>query len=402
MDARLAVAWLSLMGMAGWASADPNAPSDFATEVISYTQGTGVPVDSLNMQPINDPNQAVGAPTVDTTGDGWDIPLGDPVPVVTVYPAFRSFELVSVGNDGELILKFDHPVTDDPDNLYGVDLIVFGNAQQLIGGGGAWHNGNPNDTSVTSGILVEPGIVSVAQDPNGPWYTFSDGPSADDFAPTLGRLYVDDPNDADPNLGTWNLWWGDPTDPTKPLDPNLTAADFSGMTVAEMAVAYQGSAGGTGFDIGELGLSWIQYVRIEDVDGSSATTEIDAVADAAPFYGLTLTVRNDQMGEIALDPEPWDANAPIYRADTTVTLTATPIEGKSFKCWEIFDPNHPGDPNYAVIDSNASTTILMDTHREVTASFTCGSELGPMLPTLTVMLGAYAMVLRRRRRAAGS
>ncbi len=397
MGARLAVAWLVLVGTAGSVKGDLDAPSDFATEVVSYTEGTGVPVDWLNMLPINDPNQAVGAPTVDTTGDGWNTPLGEPVPVVPVCPAFRSFELVSVGNGGELIVKFDHPVTDDPDNLYGVDLIVFGNAQQIIGGGEAWHNGNPNGTFVGPGILAEPGTVSVSQDGK-TWYTFSDGPSADDVAPTLGRLYVDDPNDADPELGTWNLWWGGPTDPTKPLDPALTAADFGGMTVAEMAVAYQGSAGGTGFDIGKLGLSWIQYVRIEDVDGSSATTEIDAVADAAPFYRLTLTVRNDHMGDVTLGPEPWDANEPIYRAGTTVTLTATPIEGKSLEYWEIFDPNHPGDANYAVIDSNASTTIVMDTHREVTARFECGGGLGPMLPMLTMTLGAL-LVVRQRGRA---
>jgi hypothetical protein len=44
---------------------------------------------------------------------------------------------------------------------------------------------------------------------------------------------------------------------------------------------YNGSAGGTGFDIGALGLDWIQYVRIVDDANSSATTEIDAIADVS-------------------------------------------------------------------------------------------------------------------------
>jgi hypothetical protein len=62
-----------------------------------------------------------------------------------------------------------------------------------------------------------------------------------------------------------------------------------------MIRAYNGSAGGTGFDLRWLspadyaklavdpntGRRWIQYVRIEDDPGSSATTEIDAIADVS-------------------------------------------------------------------------------------------------------------------------
>ena len=51
--------------------------NDFATEVIEYVQGTGVPNDWLPpFKPFNDPNTALGRPTLETTGDRWYIPPG--------------------------------------------------------------------------------------------------------------------------------------------------------------------------------------------------------------------------------------------------------------------------------------------------------------------------------------
>lgn len=261
--------------------------SDFATEVIQYTQGTSVGKDWISGATFNSPASALGRPTVDTTGDGWYIPMSNPVPVVHVYPSFRSYELVTVGNGGSLTVKFDHKVLDDPRNPHGLDLTVFGNAFQVIGGGQGWTNGDPNAVAVGGTTFSEPGIVSVSQDGTN-WYTFSAGPYADDFGPTLGRVY--DTANPDKSIGSWNNWWGAPTDPTVPLDPSLTAASFNGFTVAQMAQAYGQSAGGAGFDIGQFGLpvdpetgySWIQYVRITDAPASSATTEIDAISDVSP------------------------------------------------------------------------------------------------------------------------
>ena len=272
---------------AGGVSAYTYNPSDFATEVVEYVEGTGVGSDWISGVKFNDPTSALGRPTVDTTGDGWFIPLTNPVPVVPVYPSFRSFELVTIGNGGWLTVKFDHKVLDDPDNPYGLDLIVFGNAFQIIGGGQGWTNGDPNGVTVSGNGFAEPGIVSVSQDGE-TWYTFSGGPFADDFAPTLGRVY--DTTDPDKSIGEWNEWWGHPTDPRVPLDPSLDFSSFDGWTVAQIAQEYGESAGGTGFDIGqfalpvdpETGCKWIQYVRVADNPGSSATTEIDAFADVIP------------------------------------------------------------------------------------------------------------------------
>ncbi|MBN1489306.1 MAG: hypothetical protein JXA69_05260 [Phycisphaerae bacterium] len=270
--------------------------ADFPAAVVEYVEGSGVIFDWLSGEPFNEPYWALGLvrpggasppqgvnrrPTVDTTGDGFYIPPTDAVPVVPVGPPFRSFEVVTVGNGGYLIVEFEHSVVDDPRNPYGIDLIVFGNAMQLTLSGGTWHNGDPTSQQLlaSSAIESEPGLVSVSQDGT-TWYTFTSGPFADAFAPTLGRVF--DPENPDLSLGTWNQWWAAPTNPTKPLYPRLTATDFNGMTVAEVAQAYEGSAGGTGFDISVFGLSWIRYVRIDDIDGPIATTEIDAIVDVRP------------------------------------------------------------------------------------------------------------------------
>jgi hypothetical protein len=243
--------------------------NDFAAQVIEYVQGDGVGIDYITHNPFNDPNTALGRPTLITTGDNMSMPASQSVPVVPVYPPFRSFEVVTVGNGGRLTVKFNHHVANDKNNPYGIDFIIYGNARQTISGGQNWANGNPELTTVTGSVSAEPGIVAVSQDGNN-WHYFSNGPYADGFAPTASYEW-DDVNNV----------WADELDPTRPVDPNLTAASLNGKTVAHVIELYNGSAGGTGFDIGALGLDWIQYVRIDDDANSGVTTEIDAIADVS-------------------------------------------------------------------------------------------------------------------------
>ncbi len=301
----------------------PYDAGDFATEVVDYYAGnSGHTIDWLSNSSFKDPQATLGRPTVDSTGEDWDIPMDDPVPVNPVYPAFRSHEICTIGYDshiesihtiydqtGYLELKFDHKVFDNPLNPYGCDFSVFGNAKQGLGNSQAWTNGNPASTTVSPSAFTEAGAVLVSQ--NGVmWYRLPEpgeqpaggglaGRGADDYAPTLGRVY--DPDNPDTSISTqyWeNQWWGHPTNPTYPLDPALGPADFDGMTVAQISAAYNGSAGGTGLDLQALdsadyaaltvdantGMKWIQFIRIEnpkDENGEyvGVSTEIDAVAD---------------------------------------------------------------------------------------------------------------------------
>lgn len=258
--------------------------NDFAAEVVDYIQGSGVGYDWLSLDYYNNPLTALGRPTLETTGD--TIKTEDvSMPVVPVYPPFRAFEVVTIGNGGKLVLKFNHPVSDDENNPYGIDFIVFGNARWHIGSGGpSWTpQSNPETVTVDSGFYNERGIVSVSQDGQN-WYTFSNGPYADDFAPTASYQW-DDVNDV----------WGEELNPTRPVDPNLTPANFNGKSVAEIIEIYNGSAGGTGFDLKWLapddyqalatdpntGQRWIQYVKIVDDPNSDGLPEIDAVADVS-------------------------------------------------------------------------------------------------------------------------
>ncbi len=113
---------------------------------------------------------------------------------------------------------------------------------------------------------------------------------------------------------------------------------------------------------------------------------------------LNITKINPSYGEVVLDPAPADANAPEYPVGTAVTLTAVPGANRSLAQWEVYDVDHPGDANYALIDTNSTITITMDRDYEVGAVFKCGSGIGQAMPLLLVglMLGGLVAIRRRR------
>ncbi len=229
-----------------------------------------------------------------TVTHGWP-PWSFDAPVTPCNPAWSPDQLLSLakkedGTGGYVVVAFDHRVMDDPQNPFGLDFIVFGNALQNLAGNVYFdETADPAGYTFAAGLNAEPGLVEVSQD-GVTWYSYSDGPFADDFAPTMSHQY--DPSAPDASLFEGNLWWGARTDPTLPIDPSLTAADFVGRTLAEYASLYNGSAGGTGFDIGvfdlpvdeETGLKWIQYVRVTSMSSvdDADWTEIDAFADVYP------------------------------------------------------------------------------------------------------------------------
>ena len=325
--------------------------NDFATTWLAY-EPKGMIYDWITYLPFNDPNTALGRPTIDTSGDGWELPIETKVPVVPIYPAIRANELVHLGEGGHITLGFNHQVCDDVENPYGIDFIVFGNCFQMINGTESWSNGDPRSITVGPTGGIEPGIVSVSQDGN-IWFSFTndpnfmsndpnfikldiddqDGPFCDGFASTFGRVY--DPCYADTSVGNWNLWWAEPTNPTLPLDPGLNYASFEGMSLARVSESYGDSAGGTGYDLNRLnlpvdpntGMKWFQYIRIDDAL-ENGTTEIDAVADVscpgdyrhpAPFGDLNNDYRVDiedvKIVEGFLGQEITDPNNPAIFAD---------------------------------------------------------------------------------------
>lgn len=132
--------------------------------------------------------------------------------------------------------------------------------------------------------------------------------------------------------------------------------------------------------------------------GSNNPTQVTMNADksvTANFVQgrtLTLDVVNESWGTVAAEP-----NLPLYLPGAPVTLTATPIEGKSFVRWTIYDPNYPDDANYATVDANLTTAIVMNTDMQVQATFKCGSGVSEMLPLLVFGLALLAFASRRAR-----
>ena len=142
------------------------AADPWADAVISYTPGTSPAPNFTNSV------AALGEPTRDSIAFGGFVisPFGG---------AADASEAVSLGEAGELIVKFDEPVTDDPDNPFGVDLLVFGNSFL-----GLSSFNNDEFDLATGPTFAEGGIVSVSA--NGvDWKTIT-GVDADGRFPTNG------------------------------------------------------------------------------------------------------------------------------------------------------------------------------------------------------------------------
>lgn len=248
--------------------------SDFATELISYSG-------SFGPSPYNDPCAVLGKPATICKN------LGEPEPNFRVklvesayYLDLNNNKVITKLNPGDTItVKFDHKVFDYPGNLYGIDLIIFGHS--WFGGSGNVSDAtNMNTYTIIDGGIFEQVEVSVSQD-GSTWYSFNNGPYADDLYPT--QAYKWDRANA--------RWTNKEMDFTKPVDPNLDYSDFTGITAADAIDLYNGSGGGTGYDLRWLadynnlaidpntGYRWIQYVRFIGVAGSQGV--IDAVSDAA-------------------------------------------------------------------------------------------------------------------------
>ena len=280
------------------------AESPYGAEVVEY-------VTAARDLRFNNPNNVLGEPKRfvnvyygDMGGVSSSSYGGVVHPAVPAYSGGIHLTLASPDDEkpGYVIIAFDHDVVDDPDNPFGVDFIVFGNAgctKSTTTGMTALDD--PATCRLTAYGFPEESVVEVAQKPNGPWYGSDRWRTSDGFAPTLGHVY--DPANADTNLYSGNLWWGAPTDPTYPVDPSIGFSDCAGLTLAELCQRYNGSAGGAGYDLADTNLpsdaahggrKWFRYVRIscayseepnEEGDYGFTEPEVDAVADVAPVSG---------------------------------------------------------------------------------------------------------------------
>ena len=256
-------------------------PSDFATEVTEiqgYFPGTGLE---------DDPQAALGKPSLKCrTGSSGSTVFR----IKLVEPAFNLSDigervLVTIEEGEYIVVKFDHKVVDYPNNLFGQDVIVFGNSFFFIQGTAYIDDTTDIATRyLTASGGVYPGsiVVSVSQDGEA-WHTFENGPWGDNFFPT--QAYK------------WDRaaisWLDEEMDFTRPVEPNLASTDFGGISVADAIDLYDGSGGGTSFNLNDLpdyndlsidpetGYRWIQYVKLEGGAGIFSGGQVDAVSDVA-------------------------------------------------------------------------------------------------------------------------
>lgn len=242
----IVIASTSLMTPSAFAGDDP-----FADLVESYEPGTN-PAGGYTT-----PETALGSPER-FTGEGIF-----PGVVSAFNPPFGADEIVSIGAGGHIILQFNPPVHDDPNNLYGIDLLIFGNTSFI-------------DVSFPDGVAGglfgnDGGTVEVSAD--GERWFIIEKVQADGPLPTVG--FVDSgPFDGSPGTVL--------TDFTRPVDPALATADFLGLNNQQIIQLYRGSGGGVAIDIAQTGLLQISYVRIANPADAVENIEVDAISDVAP------------------------------------------------------------------------------------------------------------------------
>lgn len=293
-------AWDGYSFAAWFDSAPPSEPapalsSPFAVGVLA-AQGP------FGASPYDDPASLLGRPSTNFYDPWAEWSGSSPVRrVKLVEPAYnldatQTRKLVTTLHEGSVvILRFEQPIRDDPAHPYGIDLLVFGNAAY-------WGSGLVNDSTdlntyrLTGGGFFEPLKVSVSpgytggpgQDPTNwatwDWYRYETGPYADTAFPTHAYRWD----------RTHAVWTDQLMDFTKPVNPVLGAllnsGESAGLSAADAIDLYDGSGGGTGFDLAESGFASIQYVKIEGLPGFEGG-EVDAVSSVRPMVlGDSLTV----------------------------------------------------------------------------------------------------------------
>ena len=226
---------LALAGL--FVSVTSHTRAQFADSVVAYTPGSGVSPGYATAA------NALGAPTTFIGYQNSD-PFNAP---------YSGSHLVSVGAGGSLTLQFNSPIFNNSANPFGLDFLIFGNS------GFAITNGDYSGGGITDGSLYGNNFgstrVSVSADGIN-FYTLDPA-----LAPTADGLFPAD------SSGNFQL----------PVNPALTGADFAGQGLSGIRALYNGSGGGTGYDLAwaqGATLNSISFIRIDVLSGKS---EIDAL-----------------------------------------------------------------------------------------------------------------------------
>ena len=241
--------WFASPALVGVLFVPAIAHAQFADGVVAYTEGSGV------LAGYNDPTAALGAPSQVTPGT-----YGGPVDPFDA--PYLPSQIVGLGTGGgSITLQLDTPIVSDPSHPFGLDFIIFGHAGFNI------INGDYSGGGITDGSLYTGGTGDVRVSVSADGHTFySLNPS---LAPQADGLF--------PTDGSGN--------PLLPVNPALTASDFSGLGLSGIRALYAGSAGGAGFSLAwaidsngnSVSLASVDYVKL-DVQDDGTPVYIDAIS----------------------------------------------------------------------------------------------------------------------------
>jgi hypothetical protein len=229
-----------------------NAADNFAARVVSYDPGVGFAPGFTNKSVV------LGEPSrVNPYTEAVD----------PFNPPYGTNQVLSIGEGGSLVVKMDRPIFDTPRKPFGLDFIIFGNAGFIITNEFDLNTFNWIGEPATDGSMfgTNEGNTLVSVSADGVIFV----PLAPRLVPTVDTLF---PTDA---TGSFDV----------PVNPELTAADFAGATLADMLNLYAGSAGGAGFNVGWahwrgrwVRLPFVRYIRIDVLSGKAEIDGICAVA----------------------------------------------------------------------------------------------------------------------------
>jgi hypothetical protein len=216
----------------------------FADSIVSYDPGIGASSRFTNAAVV------LGEPSTIN-------PYTEPTDVFD--PPYGTDQILSIGTGGSLTVKFKTPILNHPQNRFGIDFMIYGNSGFIITNDFDFDTFNWVGTPATDGSTFgqNDGVTRVSVSRDGEiFYVLN--PT---LAPTVDGLY---PTEGSGDFHT-------------PVDPTLTAADFSGQTAEGIQALYAGSAGGAGYDISwaqdangnPVKLEGIRYIRIEVLSGKS-------------------------------------------------------------------------------------------------------------------------------------
>jgi hypothetical protein len=219
--------------------------SPFASAVVSYNPGSSYLAGYTNSSTV------LGQPSTNAV-DPFD-------------PAGQTTQILSIGAGGSVTVEFDRPIVHFPNGTR--DFIIFGNSSFDV-----TNQDDQSDLWTTDGDVVNDSgqtRVSVSRD-GMTFYTLNPA-----LAPTVNYLYPTD------GSGNFRL----------PVNPALAPADFAGLTLADIRLLYNGSAGGASYNIAwaqdtngnPASLPDVRYVR---VDVAASRTQIAGFAAVA---GTVLT-----------------------------------------------------------------------------------------------------------------